>query len=339
MKALSYLSSKTYNVKYILIGMLISTIFIAACRTQSGDIKIRSIGAPGELLIVMDSSLKNTIVKDRVVEFATQEFPCLPQPESTFRITFIDDNNFTGHFKSYRNILILNHNLLTKDEVLYETDKWANNQQVVKINFSGKEQFVNMLSENKEQIFNHLYYGDINTMSQANRTSADASTARYIKDKYNLSVTIPQGYRLVKDTLGFSWFRFDNLETIQSIIIHEFDLDTLKSLNTEDLVALRNFVSQQYVPGPNTSSYMTTETRLPVLTQRLINQKDDVIEMRGLWKVEGYFMGGPFVDYFLKDEANNKLIMVEGFVYAPKKQNKAYYVRQIESILHSLKLS
>ncbi len=339
MKAVSYLSIKNFNVKNSILVLLISVIFIGACKTQSGDIKIRSIGAPGELLIVMDSSFNNTIIKDHVVEFATHEFPCLPQPESTFKIIFIDDDDFMGHFKSYRNILILNHSMLIKDDVLYETNKWASNQQVVQINFSGKEKFVNMLSENKNEIFNHFYYGDIYSMSQANKTMENASMEKYIKDKYNLNITIPQGYRLVKDTLGFIWLRLDQLETIQSIIIHEFDLDTLKSLSTVDLITMRNFVSHKYIPGPNTYSYMTTESRLPVMTQRLVKHQMDILEMRGLWKVEGYFMGGPFVDYFLKDEERNKLIMVEGFVYAPKKQNKAYYVRQIESILYSLKLS
>ncbi len=339
MKALSYLSYRSIIIKSNILFLLLSVVLIVACKTQSGDIKIRSIGAPGELLIVMDPSLNNMVVKQRVVEFATQEFPCLPQAEPTFKITFLDNKKFSGHFKSYRNILLLDHSIIKKEQISYEVDKWASNQQVVEVVFSGNEKFVKMFRDNQQQIYNHLYYGDINTMSQSNISGADASTARFIKDKYNLNVTLPQGYRLVKDTLGFSWFRFDKLETIQSIIIHEFNLDTLKSLNTDDLIALRNFVSKQYVPGPNNNSYMTTENRLPVQTQRLMEQKNDIIEMRGLWKVKGYFMGGPFVDYFLKDEINNKLIMIEGFVYAPKKQNKAYYVRQIESILHSLKLS
>ena len=64
----------------------------------------------------------------------------------------------------------------------------------------------------------------------------------------------------------------------------------------------------------------------------------DVIELRGLWKVEGYFMGGPFVNYFIRNHQANTLLMVQGFVHAPKKQNKAFYVRQVESILQSVKI-
>ena len=319
--------------------LIAQVMFFAGCKTQSSSNKIRSIGAPGELLVVMDPSLNTTLVKSAVVDFATQEFPCIPQPEPTFRLTTISPKNFERHFKSYRNILILKHNLLNKELIDYKTDVWASNQQIVEVKFSGVESFAKLFGENRDQIFNHLYYGDIKTMTNANKKGADAATKRYVSEKYHIDITIPQGYRLVKDTLGFTWFRADKLETIQSVIFHEFDLDSVGSLNVNDLVTLRNYVTQKYVPGPNSDSYMITEERLPVQTRKILNNELDIIEIRGLWKVEGYFMGGPFVNYFIKDEHHNKLIMVEGFVYAPKKQNKAFYVRQMESILQSLRLS
>ncbi len=339
MKALLYTYRNISSFRKMLFMAFLGVMFVAACKTQSSENKIRSIGAPGELLIVIDPSFEGSVVKQRVIDFATQEFPCIPQPEPTFRITTIAPKDFEGHFKSYRNILILKQSIIQKAQVKYKRNIWARGQQVVEVDFQGAENFANMFDENQNQIFNHLYYGDINTLANANKKGADAATARYIKKKYNLDIVIPQGYRLVKDTLGFSWFRYDKLETIQSVIFHEFNLDSIPSLNTSDLVALRNKVSRRYVPGPNSKSYMTTEDRLPVVTQRIMNQNMDIIEMRGLWKVDGYFMGGPFVNYFIKDEVNHKLLMIEGFVYAPKKQNKAYYVRQVESILHSLKFS
>ncbi len=339
MKSLFYNIQNSNKLKNILFIALIGMLFIAACKTHSSDSKIRSIGAPGELLIVLDPSFDNSAIKQTVIDFATQEFPCIPQPEPTFKITTINPGDFEGHFKSYRNILILNHSLLQKEQVKYKTNVWASNQQVVEVRFSSTEKFVKIFDGNQQHIFNHLYYGDIKTIAHANQKGADAASARFIKEKYNLDITIPQGYRLVKDTLGFTWFRFDKLETIQSVIFQEFDLDSIESLNTEDLIALRNYVSKKFVPGPNLNSYMTTENRLPVLTKRIINEEMDIIELRGLWKVNGFFMGGPFVNYFIKDKSRHKLIMVEGFVYAPKKQNKSFYVRQVESILQSLKFS
>lgn len=327
------------NIKNIVCLMILVVFSFFACKTESGSSKSRSIGAPGEVLLVIDKSLQNTEVKEIIAHFSSAEFPCVPQFETVFKLITIAPNDFEGHFKAYRNIIVVKQLKSKSSSVNYKRDKWASSQQLVEIEFKSEASFAQVFNENRDQIFDFLYYGDIRTMSKANEIGADAGLKNFIQDKYNIEMTLPQGFRLVQDTLSFSWFRFDRLETIQSIIIHEFDMDSVHSLASNDLIALRNYVAEKYVPGPNENSYMTTESRLPIICNQLTNDVLDAIEVRGLWKVEGFFMGGPFVNYFIKDKENNKLIMIEGFVYAPKKQNKSYFVRQVESILQSVKLS
>ncbi len=46
-------------------------------------------------------------------------------------------------------------------------------------------------------------------------------------------------------------------------------------------------------------------------------------------------MGGPFVDYFCADVENNKLIMIEGYVFAPTHPDKGILVREVEAVLKS----
>lgn len=322
----------------VLISILM-VISVLACKTQGSGSKIRSIGAPGELLLVIDHAVEKTIVKTIISDFANTEFPGIPQPESTFRLTTISPGDFEGHFKSYRNIIVIKSGILQKAKIKFQKEVWASNQQVVEINYDDEKSFVDLFNSHKTQLFNFLYKGDIISMSEANKKGADEATKRFIKEKYNLNMVLPQGYRLVKDTAGFTWFRFDRLETIQSIIIYEFNMDSVASLSLDNLVALRNSVGRNYVPGPQEDTFMTTVMALPVMYNNVVNNNIDVMELRGLWKVEGYLMGGPFVNYFLVDEENHKLLMVEGFVFAPKKQNKAFYVRQIESILQSVSFS
>jgi hypothetical protein len=316
---------------------VLMTISLFACKTQGSGSEIRSIGAPGELLLVMDHSIEKSSVKTIMADFANVEFPAIPQPEPTFRLTTIGLENFEGHFKSYRNIIVIKSAVLQKAKIQFRQDVWASNQQVVEMTYNDEESFVDLFNSHKNQLFNFLYKGDIKSMSEANKKGADEATKQLIKEKYNINMVLPQGYRLVKDTAGFTWFRFDRLETIQSIIIHEFDMDSVTSLEPDDLVALRNNVGRKYVPGPQENTFMSTVMALPVISNDLVFNNLKVRELRGLWKVEGYLMGGPFVNYFLLDDKNHKLLMVEGFVFAPRKQNKAFYVRQIESILQSIK--
>ena len=52
--------------------------------------------------------------------------------------------------------------------------------------------------------------------------------------------------------------------------------------------------------------------------------------------MEGDFMGGPFLNYIIKDEKNNRMLFVDAFVYAPK-YNKREYLRKMEAMVSTLK--
>ena len=48
-------------------------------------------------------------------------------------------------------------------------------------------------------------------------------------------------------------------------------------------------------------------------------------------------MGGPFVSHSRVDEKNNRVITVEGFVYAPEKMKRGL-IRRLEGSLYTLQL-
>lgn len=56
-----------------------------------------------------------------------------------------------------------------------------------------------------------------------------------------------------------------------------------------------------------------------------------------MWQMENDMMGGPFVSHQVVDEKNNRVIVVETFLYAPNKK-KGDLIRKLEAALFSLKL-
>jgi len=48
-------------------------------------------------------------------------------------------------------------------------------------------------------------------------------------------------------------------------------------------------------------------------------------------------MGGPFVSYSQVDSANNRVIVAEGFVYAPEKKKRPF-IRQLEAAIQTLEM-
>jgi hypothetical protein len=60
-------------------------------------------------------------------------------------------------------------------------------------------------------------------------------------------------------------------------------------------------------------------------------------ETRGKWEVKNDFMAGPFLNYTIVDEKKNRLIIVEGFTYAPSVNKKAFLF-ELEAIAKSIKI-
>ena len=61
------------------------------------------------------------------------------------------------------------------------------------------------------------------------------------------------------------------------------------------------------------------------------------METRGLWVMKGDCMGGPFVSHSRVDTENNRVVVVEGFVYAPEKMKRGL-IRRLEGSLYTLQL-
>ena len=78
------------------------------------------------------------------------------------------------------------------------------------------------------------------------------------------------------------------------------------------------------------ASLMRTYTFDDVKT--LIGNKENVDYE---WEVKDAFMAGPFVNFAIKDEVNNRLVVLEGFVFAPSTA-KRDYIFELESIIRSV---
>lgn len=93
---------------------------------------------------------------------------------------------------------------------------------------------------------------------------------------------------------------------------------------------------QANIPGFKEGVYMATDSLLTDV--RPINvQNSYTLEARGLWRMKGDFMGGPYVSHTRLDEKNQRIITAEIFVYSPDKM-KRNLVRQMEASLYTLKL-
>src|SRR5690606_40011178 len=67
---------------------------------------------------------------------------------------------------------------------------------------------------------------------------------------------------------------------------------------------------KKYIPGPTEGSYMITEEAYaPYLFETKIDGKFAYLT-KGTWEVENAFMAGPFINYAVRDEKNNRYVEI-----------------------------
>ena len=91
------------------------------------------------------------------------------------------------------------------------------------------------------------------------------------------------------------------------------------------------------IPGEKPNQWMQTNPEF-VWTKNITVNGEFAMEARGLWEMRNDAMGGPFVSHTRLDEKNNRVIVVEGFVYAPDKMKRTM-LRRLEAALYTLEIA
>jgi hypothetical protein len=139
------------------------------------------------------------------------------------------------------------------------------------------------------------------------------------------------------DSSNFVWLASETPLSSQGIFIYFYPYTDENTFTPEYLVEKRDKFLKKFVPGPSPNTWMATEDLLPPSFNEFKLDEKYYSELRGLWKLQNGFMGGPFVSFSTVDESRMRVVTVEGFVYAPSEE-KRELLRQVESILYTLEI-
>jgi hypothetical protein len=146
---------------------------------------------------------------------------------------------------------------------------------------------------------------------------------------------VAPGFNVTTQGKDFSWVRYETPEISQGILIYTFPYTSDSAFTLNYLLNKRDSFLRVNVPGPTKGSYMITERRVPVVFQVTRHNGNYAADLRGLWTVENDFMGGPFIMLAELDVSQQRVVVADGYVYAPSK-NKRNLTRQVEAMVYSL---
>ncbi len=327
--------------KYIsILTVILMACFMSSCDKNRSARKDRSVGGTAEILVVtQNDEIWNGRIGDSIRHFFLAPLYGLPQPEAQNELAHINLGGFSDMFKKHKCIIeaFIDPSV---EKAFAETSEnsWAAPQRYVKITAPNSESWVTLFDNQKELY--KLWFDKVERERILNvfRPTADQTIGDAIAKKMGFTMTIPQGFYIAKNEPDFMWLRKELERSSADILIYQIPYKDTAQFSTNSLVAMRNMMLQKYVPGPSDSSYMSTETEfVPPMVQYVSDfPAGYAMEMRGMWKVEHDFMGGPFLSYTFADSGTGQLVTVEGFYYEPN-QKKRNQMLQLQAMLYSLR--
>ena len=320
--------------KYLFLLAFLLPLLVSCDDDKSAYMKTVT-GKAGEVIVVLDKANWDGEVGSAVRDVLAKDYPMLPQREASFTLININKAAFSDLFKVHRNLLFFNiQDNVAKPGVFVNRDAWAQPQILITVEATTPDQARQLVEDNSEVIFNAIDQIEKERIAKASRRYEESSIRSIVSERFGGSPYFPKGYSIKKVTDNFFWASMETTHNNLGILIYTIPFDGVQFPSMEKVIEEQNKVLQENVPGMFPNTYMTTSTaREPIMTSYKY-KGESFVEIRGLWEVANDFMGGPFVEHVLYTKEPNKLLVVQGFVYAPrfKKRN---YVRQVESIVYS----
>lgn len=309
-------------------------LLLSSCNTSTQPSLPNVSGSAGEVVVVMGKANWDGAIGEALKDIYLREYSILPQPEPSFDLIHIPPDAFNNIFRQNRNIIMLNiESSIPSPEIKIQNNVWAKPQTVIRLNSPTKEGMVKQLNEKSDMLYNLLENAERKRILQAFKKNLNPDARQQVMDNHHIAIPVPYNFTLDVDTTNFVWLSNETPEISQGILIYHYPYTDTATFTRNYLINKRNQFLQKYVPGPVEDSYMTTELDYHISFEEFsLRNEKYIVVMRGLWKVQNAFMGGPFISITTLDENRNRVITMEGYVYAPRK-DKRNLLRQLEAIL------
>ncbi len=317
--------------------VLFSTILFVSCKSDSKKSTYRqhSVGNINSLQVLITDDLWNGEVGEEIRNYFAAQTEGLPQEEPLFSINQMDPSTFSGFVKSNR--IFLHVTIGAEDKVKIAKDPYARPQTGAIITATTKQGLIKLIKQNHKKIIEAFHKSEIKERQR--RTAISLKDIDSLKERFGLSIQIPSAYRIAHKGADFYWLRKDLKKSgSTNILIYNAPLNAITSDSTAltEVLKIRDSIGGNLLPVEDDGKFISDYDYSPNFYLTELDGKFAYLT-KGVWTVEGEFMAGPFINYAVRDEKNNRYLIIEGFTYAPqtKKRNLQF---ELASIIQSAKI-
>jgi len=322
------------------LSLLLISLALFSCTTVERPQKPSATGRSGELLVITPKARWDGVAGEHIRNTFASEVLMLPQPEPQFNLIHIEERAFVKLFETHRNIFFAEFDpSLERAKIEVSRNVWSYPQRVIRVTAPDNEALERVMENNKQSFIDLYLETERERLINAYRRMINFQARNLVRETFKLDIVVPEGYFVAKHEDNFVWLRqtgtredLDLGLLITSMPYTDPDRDFAHNV----IWQRRDSITRRHIPGTFPDTFMTTYPDIPPVFREINFNGNFAIEGRGLWRVQGDFMGGPFVSITFVDENTGRLINLDGFVYAPKFR-KRDYMRQVEGLMHSVR--
>lgn len=333
----------------VFIAFLTVTVLLTSCKNKPYD-PVESLpsasGEIGEIVLVMEKEYWTSSLMLEINDKFAKEVMSLPQPEPLMTVKRVTDKGFSGNIMNHHSVLMVEIGSLSEGSQAFfgqpQTNVWSNGQLVYKLKAPDLESATELMKVQGDKLFEYYqdhYQNKIKAEIAANKS---ASINEEMGITMNVNMDVPNSFTLVSNYNDLIWLKQQREKYVDGqdheiqigILAYTYPYTDSLAFTMEHIIAKRDSMTKKYVPGMIEGSYMVTEQQYGLENFETNANGYYVSETRGVWKMHKAIMGGPFVSLTVYDPEKNRIVCVEGYVFAPHFR-KMPYIRELEAILYS----
>lgn len=307
-------------------------------RSKKSLLMPNASGMPYEMLVVMDDEQWERPLGRAVFNVLDSDVPGLPQSERSFRITRVVPSGMSSNmFRIMRNIIKVDiQNIYTQPKLKFARDVYSYPQMVMTLQAPDEASLAKYVEDNAQSIIDFFTRAEMNREINNLREEHNPDVSRFAKEILGVDVWVPWELNKFKKGKDFLWASTNTGKKDMNIVLYSYPYTDKNTFTLEYFLDKRDSVMKANIPGGPEGSYMTTQRDFVYVEDATVHGKYAQVA-RGLWRVQGDRMGGPFVSHSRVDEVNGRVVVAEAFIYAPESL-KRDLMRRMEAALYTLQL-
>ena len=310
-------------------------LFATSCINKSANKTTDWQDEISTISIIIDDQLWNGEIGDSIRNKFASPVLGLQEEEPLFTLNQFPVKLLEGFMTNTRNIIIVKKQ--AKSQYYIKENEFVTPQNVIHISGKTVQEIVDSLQNNATQISNLIRNTEIIDIQK--HLESNKIETKVIEDKFKIDMTIPARFKVVLQAKKFVWYKKEITSGNLSLLIYQVPMERLKDTTkiVNSIIKIRDAIGKLYIHGSKSKSKMITEPAFsPYLAKTKINGLT-AYETKGTWELDTDFMSGPFINYAILDTKNNRVLIIEGFCYAPSKE-KRNLMLELEAMIKTVKI-